>query len=720
MRMPIQAFPSAEKAAEVYRLCASAPSLSRASLHKTGDHIFSVHTTWSQRDLERVTNIKFGRTYLATITDASRDVTDVTDLGNNIELNSEQMVRWSPSGKLKAVLRAVKDKKGDEKQYLEVWNNLHKKHNINLTALDKHGKVADDGEFGCLEWSSDETRLLYVAEKKQAKASSYFEKPKDADPAGGTKDDSDSNKGDQFLYRQEWGELLTGRHWPVACILDLQTETVTVPDGQPAAVSAGQAVWTPDDSGIVFVGWQNEPYRVGLIYCSNRKGAIYHLDLENGVCKPISVTDQSVSSPRFNPDGSALVYLRNSCHGPHRKCEQLMVCEWSSKETRVGVDIVQSPTVANPFPGLYVASLGRGCWLDSETLIMSSMWRSSKAMITVNIRTGEVTRVTDDSQFRSWTFCDHLEGLVLAYRSSPVTSGQLVLGTLPRNGKATSPVWKPLHEACVNFSDLEWSVIQLQPQSKEGRDLDFEAIIMKPAADSSSPRKPPLIVWPHGGPHSAYAGDYFLFPTAFCRLGFVIALVNYRGSVGFGQASVDSLPGHVGTNDVQDVQTTAEEILKRGWADPEQVVVSGGSHGGFLSTHMIGQYPDFYKACVTRNPVTDIAAMFGVSDIPSWSMTETGHDFDYATPPSPEMLSRMFSSSPMAHVHKVKTPTLVMLGAVDLRVPPHQGRRFHEMLKARGVETRLLMYADNSHPISKVDAEADCFMNMYTWITAHL
>ncbi|XP_030828374.1 acylamino-acid-releasing enzyme isoform X1 [Strongylocentrotus purpuratus] len=717
-------FPSVERAVKVYRECASAPSLSSASLQKTGDSVFSVHSTWSQRDLERECNIKYRQTHIVTL-DSNGQIGDVIDPGTNTELNSEQLVRWSPSGKLKAVLRKIKDKKGDEKQYLEVWNNIAKIHNINLTALDKHGKVYEDGEFGCLEWSSCESQLLYVAEKKQPKAVSYFDKSKEGgseeNPETDAKKKDPEVKGDQFVHRQDWGELLVGKHSPVPCILNLQTGQVTIPEGLPNDVSVGQAIWTPDDSGIVFTGWENEPYRLGLIYCRNRRSAIYHLDLSSQTCNTISITGQSVRSPVFSPDASKLIYIQNSCHGPHMQCAQLIVYHWESKETKVTVDIVQRPTEGRPFPGLYVGRFEQQCWLDNETILVSTAWRSSQTIIAINICTGEVTRLTNGPDFGSWMFCDIKQRLILACRSSPTRSAQLVVGVIPQEGDISCINWKPLHESSVILSDVIWSVITLKPKTEQGSDIDFETIILKPKANSGSQEKKlPLIVWAHGGPHSVFSTGYLLLPGLFCQLGFVIACVNYRGSIGFGQASIDSLPGFVGTHDVKDVQAAAEAVIEQGLVDRERVAVSGGSHGGFLSTHMIGQYPDFYKACITRNPVTNLAAMLGGTDIPSWTMTEAGMDFDFKIAPSAEMYAKMFNCSPMAHIDKVRAPTLLMLGSDDLRVPPQQGIRYHEMLKARGVKTRLLMYPDNSHPINKVDAEADCFMNMYTWITEHL
>ncbi|XP_015767969.1 PREDICTED: acylamino-acid-releasing enzyme-like [Acropora digitifera] len=93
--------------------------------------------------------------------------------------------------------------------------------------------------------------------------------------------------------------------------------------------------------------------------------------------------------------------------------------------------------------------------------------------------------------------------------------------------------------------------------------------------------------------------------------------------------------------------------------------------------------------------------------------------FTHQSTPTPEVLAKLLQISPYAHFSEIKTPTLLLLGADDLRVPPKQGTNFHRLLKAKGVETRLLWYPGNNHPISKVDAESDMFVNLARWFFEH-
>lgn len=354
---------------------------------------------------------------------------------------------------------------------------------------------------------------------------------------------------------------------------------------------------------------------------------------------------------------------------------------------------------------------------------MDTVLRSQQVLFVVDTMTGNVASLqSKESSPGSWKLMAIDRNLLVVRFSSPNCPPTVKVGFLPPAGKEAEMAWVSLEEQ-NSIVDIDWSYKTHKPPPEQENSqypgLDFESIFLKPRSVLPEDRLP-LVVYPHGGPHSVFVSEWMLFPAVLCKMGFAVQLVNYRGSLGFGQHSVMSLLGKVGDQDVKDMQTAVLQVLKTEPIDPHKVVLCGGSHGGFLSCHLIGQYPEFYKSCIVRNPVINIPAMAGSTDIPDWCLVESGLTFSYEALPEATQWGDMLNKSPIIYVSKVKTPVLLMLGAEDRRVPNTQGLEYYKALRAHGVEARLLWYPGNNHALSKVDAESDGFMNIALWILKHL
>lgn len=151
-------------------------------------------------------------------------------------------------------------------------------------------------------------------------------------------------QGERFVYHEGWGERLNTRSAPVLCMLDIKSSSVSVLESVPEHVSPGQALWSPGDTGVVFVGWWHEPFRLGLSACSNRRSGIFHLELASGHCELLSAPNRASFSPRLSPDGQHLLYLEGAVGGPHRQCLQLRLLTWQMRQTVTVLDVVQEPT----------------------------------------------------------------------------------------------------------------------------------------------------------------------------------------------------------------------------------------------------------------------------------------------------------------------------------------------------------------------------------------
>ncbi|XP_070695412.1 acylamino-acid-releasing enzyme [Pempheris klunzingeri] len=669
--------------------------------------IYTVTAEWSQSDLVRGSRLRYSQQWtLITDSNDHKSIRTVLPPGPCVPVSGELLSGLSPIRGLRAVVRETSGH-----QLLEIWDGHGLRKCLNLTALNKHGRVYGDVQFGCLSWSECENKLLYVAEKS---------KNTSAEP-------HDGNSGfgkDRSVYCEDWGEALTNKSVPVICAVDLQSGCVSVLQGVPPDVSPGQALWTSSSRSVVFVGWYHEPFRLGLKFCSNRRSALFKLDLE-GNCERLSGDNLSVSCPRLSPDGFTLIYLQGRVFGPHNQCLSLQQLELKSGKTSTLLGVVNRPQTGE-FAGVYEA-LPSCCWsADSQRVVFSSACRNWKDLFMVDRRSNKVTFLSDSHSdlskvYGSWKLLTVQKDLMVVCCSSPNTPPTLRVGFLPSAGEAVT--WRTLQESLMTF-DFHWTVLDITPPPEEDNTLysglDFGAVLVKPSRHRHE-AKIPLVAFIHGGPHSQFPAEWNCTTAGLTKLGFAVLMVNYRGSTGFGQDSILSLIGQIGSQDVKDVQTAVLTALRTDITlDPKRLAVIGGSHGGFLSCHLVGQYPDFYRACAARNPVINAATLLGTSDIVDWRYSSVGFEYSYDQIPTAEALAAMLEKSPITHAAQIRAPVLLMLGGRDRRVSPHQGLELYKVLKSRDLPVRLLWFPEDGHSLSRVDTQADCFLNTVLWLHQHL
>ncbi|XP_034551957.1 S9 family peptidase [Notolabrus celidotus] len=661
--------------------------------------IYTVGVDWSQRDSVRGSRLTYTQqwTFLSDNND-HRSIRTALPPGPCVPVSAELISGLSPIQCLRAVIREISGH-----QLLEIWDQHGLSKCLNLTLLNKHGRVYDNAHFGCLAWSECEKKLLYVAEKSR-NASTEFQ--------------------DRNVYSEDWGEGLTNRSVPVLCVVNLQSGSVSVLQGVPSDVSPGQALWAPGGQSVIFVGWYHKPFRLGLKFCSNRRSVLFKLHLD-GNCECLSGDNLSVSCPRLSPDGSTLIYLQGQVFGPHSQCLSLQQLDLKSGKTSTLLDVVNRP-LPGEFAGVYEA-LASCCWsADSQRVVFSSACRNWKDLFLVDRSTNKVTSLSDKLSdlskiYGSWKLLTVQRDLMVVCCSSPNTPPTLRVGFLPTAGEAVT--WHTMQKP-ITTCDFHWTVLNVTPPPEEDNrhysGLDFGAVLVKPSHPLKE-AKIPLVVFIHGGPHSQFPAEWNGTTAGLTKLGFAVLMVNYRGSTGFGQDSILSLIGRIGNQDVKDVQTAVLTALRSDITlDPKRLAVIGGSHGGFLSCHMVGQYPDFYRACAARNPVINAATLLGTSDIVDWRYSCVGLQYSYDQIPTAEALAVMLEKSPITHAAQIKAPVLLMLGARDRRVSPHQGLELYKVLKSRESPVRLLWFPDDGHSLSRVDTQADCFLNTVLWLKQHL
>jgi dipeptidyl aminopeptidase/acylaminoacyl peptidase len=224
-------------------------------------------------------------------------------------------------------------------------------------------------------------------------------------------------------------------------------------------------------------------------------------------------------------------------------------------------------------------------------------------------------------------------------------------------------------------------------------------------------KKYPLLHNIHGGPHTG-PGDNWHYrwnTQVFAAQGYVVASVNYHGSSGFGFAFKDSITHRWGALELQDIEAATDWLLKKRWADRKRVFAAGGSYGGFMVAWMNGHVKTGrYQAYVCHAGCFDWTAMFA-DDAWSWHAQELGAWYW-------EDMARVHSQSPHAFIAGARTPTLVIHGALDYRVPDAQGLAYYNTLKAMGVPARLLWYPDENHWILKPRNSRQWYTEFFDWL----
>lgn len=204
----------------------------------------------------------------------------------------------------------------------------------------------------------------------------------------------------------------------------------------------------------------------------------------------------------------------------------------------------------------------------------------------------------------------------------------------------------------------------------------------------------PVILYVHGGPHTAFGNALMLQLQFFRAAGFAVLFSNPRGSTGYGQDFVN-LETDWGNRDEADLLGILDFALTQLPLDPSRVAVAGGSYGGYMTNWLTARHPDRFKAAVTDRSICNWFSFFGASDIgPRFTRLELG-----AQPwENPEVL---WKKSPLSLVHQVKTPTLVVHSEQDHRCPIDQGETWYTILLQRGIPTKFFRCPEEGHELSR-------------------
>lgn len=427
--------------------------------------------------------------------------------------------------------------------------------------------------------------------------------------------------------------------------------------------TVSDAQWSPDGSHITFT---TNPTPL-LDDISLQTAWVF--DVASGQTRKLVDSTDYTHTARWSPDGKWIAYL--SSRGLDLYQTNLFV---------VGADGGQSKKLT----GSFELNAGTPVWSpDGKTIYFSTDSRESVEVFAADVAAGTIRQVTDKPAVIS-------------------------LDEISKNGQTAVGTWTdPTHPSEVFHSDLSLSSIRpitdqnawladyalgdtevvKWKSSKDGMEID--GIVTEPV-DFDSSHKYPFLLNPHGGPTGASLLSFNAQEQIMAANGYLVLEPNFRGSSGRGETFAMANQNDWGGGDYKDDMSGVQAMVDKGWADPNRMGAFGWSYGGFM-TFWIDTQTDRFKAISPGAGLPDLYSMYSQTDIHRYLTMF----FNMKSPW--DNFQEYWDHSPMKYVENVKTPTMILHGQADTRVPIPQAQEFFRALTERHVPVEFVTYPRENH-----------------------
>jgi dipeptidyl aminopeptidase/acylaminoacyl peptidase len=449
--------------------------------------------------------------------------------------------------------------------------------------------------------------------------------------------------------------------------------------------------WSPDSAAIAFA---HTPTPGADDWT---KSDISEVTVPGGAVRPIAATGAAEHSPRYSPDGRYLAYVRSTDPARWAGIDRIVLLVRQTGESR------DLPPTFDERPAL----LG---WAgDSAQLLFTEPRGVANVVYAMptdglpkpvyeprhgTLQAGRLNATGTAFGFAGESWDEAPEAYVLKIGDSipqRVSSANLDLPKLPL-GETKRVTWK----------------------AADG--LDIEGLLTYPAGYNAA-QKYPLVLVVHGGPtgvfQDSFLARYGLYPYAtFAARGYAVLRVNPRGSGGYGRTFRFANMNDWGGRDYADLMAGVDRVISMGVADPDRLAVMGWSYGWFMTSWIV-THTHRFKAAAVGAGVTDLWSFTGTSDIPGFLP-------DYFSGEPWNAFDGYFNHSPMAFVKGVTTPTLILHGEADVRVPTTQGYEFYNALKRQGVVTKMVVYPRTPHGPREPKFLLDIMQRHVEWVDRYV
>jgi dipeptidyl aminopeptidase/acylaminoacyl peptidase len=459
----------------------------------------------------------------------------------------------------------------------------------------------------------------------------------------------------------------------------------------------GSPEWAADSQTIFFSAIRKSDAE----YLRN-DSEIYAVGLHGGAIRQLTDRKGPDTNPRVSPDGRLIAYTGNDENDNTYNVSHLYLMNSDGSGKRALTDAFDRAP-SNVF------------WaVDNGGLYFTTEDRGSQNIWFVPATGGAPRQIMNGTQILSVSSMSR-DGVMVGTRSSPYEPTDVYAFGVMRNknirgynvnasglarltnvngdlleGRKLGQVEEIWYES-VGMSGQQKCVAAdsdpTQPKPSDCASTKVQGWIVKPP-DFDPAKKYPLLLYIHGGPHSMYGTGFNFEFQNHAAEGYVVLYTNPRGSTGYGQAFGNAINNAYPGQDYDDLMRGVDEVVKRGYIDERNLFVTGGSGGGVLTTWIVG-HTDRFAAAVAMKPVVNWYSFVGTTDSADWY-----YNFKQLPWENPEEHMRR---SPITYVGNVKTPTMILVGDIDLRTPLEQTEQYYRALKMRKVPTAMVRLSDEYH-----------------------
>ncbi|MCS6816071.1 MAG: S9 family peptidase [Blastocatellia bacterium] len=446
--------------------------------------------------------------------------------------------------------------------------------------------------------------------------------------------------------------------------------------------------FSPDGNELCFVRKDSHDEAIST------NSDLWIVPLRGGEPRRLTTNPAADNSPLYSPDGRYIAYRAQERPGFESDRWRLMLYDRQTGRTRSLTDALDH----------WVEEF---VWApDSQRLYFTVAEGAAFPIYAVTIATGEIQKLVPTGTNEGLQITPDGKTLVFLRHSF---SQPAELHRVNVDGSQLTPLTRMNAE---RLAQIQWGDVRSIWYTGAAGARVQGWIITPPGFDPS--RKYPMIVLLHGGPQSVWA-DLFHYrwnAQLFAAAGYVIFLPNPRGSIGFGQKFIDEISGDWGGKVYEDVMRGVDYVVNLGFVDPNRIGAAGGSYGGYLVNWIAGQ-TDRFRALVSHAGVFNLISMYGSTEelwFPEWEFRGTPWT-------NKELYERW---SPHNFAQNFKTPTLVIHGELDFRVPLSEGLQMFTALQRQNVPSKLVVFPDEGHWILKPQNSELWYRTVIEWFDRYL